>query len=190
MIYQPSCQGVTFVSPSPPVGGTRCRIQTSVIFKTKGSSSRVKYQVQELREAKKSIYCQPIQKEVKKPTQRGHVPNPISQQFDHRKVSILAISSPQAAAAPKNEKAVKAFMLKKVQEASHPRECLEPSSPKEIPSQGMFGTILTQGSHESCISGQSSVAWMGTCHLHYHGLLIEDRNWTKAPEMGPIPFNS
>ena len=30
MIYQPSCQGVTFVSPSPPVGGTPCRIQTSV----------------------------------------------------------------------------------------------------------------------------------------------------------------
>ena len=25
MIYQPSCQGVTFVSPSPPAGGTPCR---------------------------------------------------------------------------------------------------------------------------------------------------------------------
>ena len=25
MIYQPSCQGVSIVSPSPPVGGTPCR---------------------------------------------------------------------------------------------------------------------------------------------------------------------
>ena len=30
MIYQPSCQGVTIVSPSPPVGGTPCRLSTSV----------------------------------------------------------------------------------------------------------------------------------------------------------------
>ena len=27
---------------------------------------------------------------------------------------------------------------------------------------------------------------MGTCHLHYHVLLIEVRNRPKAPEMGPI----
>ena len=31
MIYQPSCQGVTIVSPSPPVGGTPC-IET--LYKT------------------------------------------------------------------------------------------------------------------------------------------------------------
>ena len=30
MIYQPSCQGVTIVSPTPPVGGTPCRLSTSV----------------------------------------------------------------------------------------------------------------------------------------------------------------
>ena len=30
MIYQPSSQGVTIVSPSPPVGGTPCRLATSV----------------------------------------------------------------------------------------------------------------------------------------------------------------
>ena len=30
MIYQPSCQAVTIVSPSPPVGGTPCRLSTSV----------------------------------------------------------------------------------------------------------------------------------------------------------------
>ena len=30
MIYQPSCQGVTIVSPSPSVGGTPCRVSTSV----------------------------------------------------------------------------------------------------------------------------------------------------------------
>ena len=29
MIYQPSCQGVTIVSPSPQVGGTPCRLSTS-----------------------------------------------------------------------------------------------------------------------------------------------------------------
>ena len=29
VIYQPSCQGVTTVSPSPPVGGTPCRLSTS-----------------------------------------------------------------------------------------------------------------------------------------------------------------
>ena len=28
MIYQPSCQGVTIVSPSPPVGGTPCKLST------------------------------------------------------------------------------------------------------------------------------------------------------------------
>ena len=31
MIYQPSCQGVTIVSPSPPVGGKPCRLSISVI---------------------------------------------------------------------------------------------------------------------------------------------------------------
>ena len=30
MIYRPSCQGVTIVSPSPLVGGTPCRLSTSV----------------------------------------------------------------------------------------------------------------------------------------------------------------
>ena len=30
VIYQLCCQGVTFVSPSPPVGGTPCRSQTTV----------------------------------------------------------------------------------------------------------------------------------------------------------------
>ena len=30
VIYQPSCQGVTIVSPSPSVGGTPCRLSTSV----------------------------------------------------------------------------------------------------------------------------------------------------------------
>ena len=32
MIYQPSCQGVTIVLPSPSVGGTPCRLPTSVKF--------------------------------------------------------------------------------------------------------------------------------------------------------------
>ena len=40
MIYQPSCQGVTIVSPSPPVGGTPCRLSTSV--KTDGSLAYLK----------------------------------------------------------------------------------------------------------------------------------------------------
>ena len=34
VIYQPSCQGVTIVSPSPPVGGTPCRLSTPVRFKS------------------------------------------------------------------------------------------------------------------------------------------------------------
>ena len=32
MIYQPSCQGVTIVSPSPPVGGTPCRNYKPLLF--------------------------------------------------------------------------------------------------------------------------------------------------------------
>ena len=38
MIYQPSCQGVTIVSPSPAVGGTPCRIQNSVNLKIQEDS--------------------------------------------------------------------------------------------------------------------------------------------------------
>ena len=39
VIYQPSCQGVTIVSPSPPVGGTPCRLSTSVTCQTSWACS-------------------------------------------------------------------------------------------------------------------------------------------------------